>query len=122
MVVRLFVVVLTLVGAVPIRVCTCGAAHEHASSSPREVQRELPHGVVPDPAHEHHDADCHAVNPRPLMSAGLQVVVTDAPAPDALAVPFADDDSPAPSAGHADRQCHPPPNRPPHLAYTVLRI
>lgn len=121
MVVRLFVVVLTLVGAVPIRVCTCGAAHEHASSSPRDVPHDLPHGVVPDPAHEHHDADCHAVNPRPLMSAGLQVVVTDAPAPDALAVPFAHAAPEVATTDHAVRESHPPPNRPPHLVYTVLR-
>src|SRR5262245_40694038 len=34
MVVRLLVVVLTLLGAIPVRVCTCGAAHHHHPSPP----------------------------------------------------------------------------------------
>ena len=59
--VRVLVVVLTVIGAVPIRICTCGAAHP-CDNVPEPV-REAPAGVTADPAQHEHDADCHAVKP-----------------------------------------------------------
>jgi hypothetical protein len=118
MIVRLLVVVLTLIGAVPIRICTCGAAHHHDS----QPLRELPAGVAADPAHEHHDADCHAVKPRPLMSIGLSCVVMDVPVADGLSTPLPEPPRLEPAPGHDIRDAHPPPGRCDFLSYTVLRI
>ena len=119
MIVRLLVVVLTLIGAVPIRICTCGAAHHH-DAAPQPI-RELPAGVAPAPAHEHHDADCHAVKPRPLMSLGLSCVLVDAPPADCLSVSLPEGIRLEPSPGHLIRDVHPPPGRCEFLGYTVLR-
>src|SRR5262245_27227409 len=117
MIVRLLVVVLTLIGAIPIRICTCGAAH-HADSSPL---RETPPGVSADPGHAHHDADCHAVKPRPLMSIGLSSSATDVPAADGIFVPLVEVPAVEPAPGHALCHAHPPPVHPSFLSYTVLR-
>ncbi len=92
MVVRLLVVVLTLVGAIPVRICTCGAATTtHSLPSPPACRTapRLQTGLsiiarTSSPA-EHHDADCHVVKPRPLMSHGLQFDVVDVPPLDAIA-------------------------------------
>jgi hypothetical protein len=118
MIVRLLVVVLTLIGAVPIRICTCGAAHHHDS----QPLPELPAGVGADPAHEHHDADCHAVKPRPLMSIGLTCTMMDPTTADCLAAVLPEAPHLKPAPGHAIRDVHPPPGRCDFLSYTVLRI
>ena len=128
MVVRLLVVVLTLIGAVPIRICTCGAASDpapvtHSAPSPCSHR----HGPIDGPSiggdsgHAHHDADCHAVKPRPLMSIGLSCDVIDAPAADGLIVPLVEAPALQPAAVHAIRDTHPPPAHPSFLSYTVLR-
>ena len=72
MIVRLLVVGLTLIGALPIRICTCGAASESEpvvplAPSPCSHRHGQPDGlfVGVDTGHTHHDADCHAVKPRP---------------------------------------------------------
>ena len=117
MIVRLLVVVLTVIGAVPIRVCTCGAAHHHDS----QPVPELPAGVGADPAHEHHDDDCHAVKPRPLMSIGLSCPMMDSPDADCLAAALPELLQLIAVPGHALRNAHPPPGRCDFLGYTVLR-
>ena len=117
MIVRLLVVVLTLIGAVPIRICTCGAAHHHDTAP--QPHRELPVGVVP--TSDHHDADCHAVKPRPLMSIGLSFIVVDAPGADCLIASLPDAARLAPALSHLIRDVHPPPGRCEFLSYTVLR-
>jgi len=127
MFVRLLVVVLTLVGAVPVRVCTCGAAHHHHTPTPKPIRDHAPArgsspAVAPDPGPaEHHDPDCHAVKPRPLMSQGLQLDVTDVPTPDTLGVALTELVEPEPAAGEPVRDFHPPPNRPLFLSLCVLR-
>jgi hypothetical protein len=127
MVVRWLIVVLTLIGAIPVRICTCGAAHHHHPSvpPPRDADPEPPGPIPviasnPSPA-EHHDADCHAVKPRPLMSVGLQCIPADVPPVDALAAAFFDPPHLEPASGHALRDYDPPPDRPLFLTFRVLR-
>jgi hypothetical protein len=128
MVVRLLVVALTLIGAVPIRICTCGAASGSKPDAPsapspcshRHGQPDEP-SVGVDSGHTHHDADCHAVKPRPLMSIGLSSDVIDGPPADGLVAPLFEAPALHPSAGHAIRAVHPPPVHPSFLRYTVLR-
>ena len=127
MVLRLLVVVLTLVGAIPVRICTCGA-HSHplfakpVSAPDRAPTPDLPSIFAEDPAPaEHHDHDCHFVKPRPLMSVGLQFDVADVPPADALAVALEELPALAPIVGHTIRDFHPPPNRPLFISYCVLR-
>lgn len=83
--IRVLVAVLTLLGSMPLRVCTCGAAHSH---SPEPAPHETGHTHHPDgdidhaapgghhpnrtaPAGHSHDPDCHAVNPRPIIRDAL---------------------------------------------------
>jgi hypothetical protein len=128
MVVRGLLVVLTLLGAIPVRICTCGAAHHHhhRAPQPRESSHLPPIGTLPaidaNPAPvEHHDADCHAIKPRPLMTLGLQFDVTDVPSADSLAVALIEPIAPEPSPGHSIRDFHPPPDRPLFLSLCILR-
>ena len=128
MVVRWLLVVLTLLGAVPVRICTCGAAHHHHHHAPlpRDTSNQPAPGTLPaidaNPAPaEHHDADCHAIKPRPLMSLGVQFDVTDVPPADALAVALIEQPELEPLPGHAVREFHPPPDRPLFLSLRVLR-
>ena len=129
MVVRLLVVVLTLLGAIPVRICTCGAAHDHPAAPvlPSKSPCGHDHDDRGAPAYsdstpsEHHDADCHAVKPRPLMTLGLQFDVTDIPPTDALAVALVETPRFDPMRGHIVRDFHPPPNRPIFLSHSVLR-
>jgi hypothetical protein len=126
MLVRLLVVVLTIAGAVPVRLCTCGAAHHHHAQPPPPCDSHHHHhdGDFPalacDPAHEHHDADCHAVKPRPLMSLGLQFDLTNVPPADSHSVALELPPEIGPTSGHALRDFHPPPDRPLFLVYSVL--
>jgi hypothetical protein len=128
MVVRLLVVVLTVFGAIPVRVCTCGAAHHHHHHAPppRDTDRQPPPAqpaVAADPGPaEHHDADCHAVKPRPLMSVGLQFDLADVPPADAAAVALVGPPPADVRAGHTIRETRPPPDRPLFLTLGVLRI
>lgn len=130
MVVRLLVVVLTVLGAIPVRICTCGAAHHHPhapvppSKSPcgHDHRDSATPAIASDSApSEHHDADCHAVKPRPLMTLGLQFDVTDVPPADALAVALVEVPRFDPTRGQIVRDFHPPPNRPIFLSHSVLR-
>ena len=128
MVVRWLVVVLALVGAIPVSICTCGAIHDPFQSlfAPRSGEQEPPRGPIPglEPSSgptEQHDADCHAVKPRPLMSAGLQLDTVDAPAVDALATALTDPPRLELAVGHAFPDLDPPPDRPLFLIYCVRR-
>jgi hypothetical protein len=120
MIVRVFVVVLTVIGAVPIRICTCGAAHLHETAS--EPVGEVLAGVSSEPAHHEHDADCHAVKPRPLMSIGLTCPATDVPPADDFAVAAVELPQLEPAAVFAVRVVDPPPIQPLFLTDGVLRI
>jgi hypothetical protein len=125
MVVRWLVVVLTLFGAIPVRICTCGAAHIFPSAPPRDTDRPPP-GPVPafdsnsTPA-EQHDADCHYIKPRPIMPPGVQCLPVDVPAIDAPILEFVHAPQLDPLPGHAVPDLDPPPNRPHFLSFTVLR-
>jgi len=118
--VRLLVVVLTLIGAVPIRICTCGAAH--ACERSPEPAGQLPPGVSSEPAQPEHESECQAVKPRPLMSIGLAYPAADIPPADGLAVAIVDAIQPGPTAGYAVRVVDPPPFRPHFQTDTVLLI
>lgn len=126
MAVRWLLVLMTLIGAIPVRICTCGA-HDH-------VQVEDSTGTTPAPfppseypiandstPTEEHDPDCHYVKPRPLMPPGPPLVYVDIPPLDALGVALAERPQPEAAAGERTREFHPPPNRPLFLTLLVLR-
>ncbi len=77
MLVRLLLTVLTLVGIVPVRICTCSGTHEHIhplftfASKPDQPPGETPAGVNALADCEHH-CDC---KPRPTMSEGTPQVL-----------------------------------------------
>jgi hypothetical protein len=94
---KMLLVVLVLVGQLPFRICTCGAAHhDHGRPPPLTAEHLLyllglgghhpVSGYAPDtpdgspataPTGDHHDPDCQAVNPRPVLkSAPLAAVET----------------------------------------------
>ena len=128
MLIRLLVVVLALVGAIPVRICTCGAAHHSPPApAPRDADGEpasdsgsgIKSNSIPA---DHHDPDCHAVKPRPIMSLGLTCDTAQAPAGDTLAVAFADLCTFEPTSSPVVRDLDPPPDRPLFLTLLVLRI
>jgi hypothetical protein len=125
MLVRWLVVVLALIGAIPVRVCTCGAAHHHASSPLPSNDPDSTPGSSPEcsaePAREHHDLECHAVKPRPLMSLGLQADTPADPPTDAIAADVVEPPVRKPLCGYPFRDSDPPPNRPLYLTFGVLR-
>jgi hypothetical protein len=87
MFVRSLLAVLTLLGAVPLRICTCGAAHVHHAPPPILPSEPPPltPAVSPDddqPAHAH---DCGVHKPRPAMSLAVPVSFADTPADVAVA-------------------------------------
>jgi hypothetical protein len=126
MLVRWLVVVLALIGAVPVRICTCGAAHLFPSAPAPHDTDCPPPGPEPalesnsNPA-EHHDADCHFVKPRPIMSLGLQCLPADVPSIDALVLSLAEPPRLEPLPGYTVRDLDPPPDQPLYLTYRVLR-
>src|SRR5262245_4641457 len=81
MLVRSFLAVLTLVGVVRLRICTCGAAHVHfRASASVPVEPPPPTPTASDdsgPVHHHHDCGVH--KPRPAMSQAVPFSVADAP-------------------------------------------
>src|SRR5438045_2306242 len=89
MVVRSLLTVLTLLGVVPLRICTCGAAHIHyhapapaPSSDPPPSTPAI--GEDSGPVHHHHDCGIH--KPRPAMSQGVSFVLAEVPTDDAAAI------------------------------------
>jgi hypothetical protein len=86
MLIRLLVVLLTLVGPMPLRVCTCAASSPALASPPAPAPKtcrctHCPPAKAPapfaacavaphthdEPASHQHDRDCPAANPRPLV-------------------------------------------------------
>jgi hypothetical protein len=128
MVIRWLIVVLTLIGAIPMRICTCGAAHHHPSNFQAQAVNTPNHASVKfaidaDPEQdEHHDHDCHVLKPRPIMSVGVQLHFTDVPSDDLMGIAFY---SPIASSistiQSAIRISHPPPNRPLYITLRVIR-
>lgn len=126
MVVRWLVVVLTLFGAIPVRICTCGAAHIFPSSPPPRDTDRPPPGPVPafdsnTAPTEQHDADCHYVKPRPIMPPGIQCLAADVPAIEAPVLALVEPPQLEPLPGHAVRDFDPPPDRPLFLTFSVFR-
>ena len=89
MLIRLLVAVLTLAGPIPLRVCTCAAAH----AAPAPESHAAPHGPAIDGAESHahadccdeshqptqHERECPAANPRPLVREAVSPAASDAP-------------------------------------------
>jgi hypothetical protein len=127
MVVRLLIVLLTLVGAIPVRICTCGA-HDHPLFSKHESGERSPLPAsdwpsIADDANspEHHDSDCHFVKPRPLMPPGTPLDTVDVPPLDSTGVALVALPIMVAAIVEPTRDFHPPPNRPLYLTLLVLR-
>ncbi|MBA2227258.1 hypothetical protein [Thermogemmata fonticola] len=87
---RWLALAITVAGALPVRICTCGASlHLHGLSpfDGRQNIPPLPAPVTPDESilTDHlqplveHDPDCHLVRPRPLMAPGILPTPADLP-------------------------------------------
>jgi hypothetical protein len=78
---RSLIVLLTLAGSMPLRVCTCGADHAHAAAPGEDPPEPADDG---DSAHaprgHHHDHDCLAAHPRPPVRNVTPPPVFDVPA------------------------------------------
>jgi hypothetical protein len=124
MVVRALVALMTLVGAMPFRVCTCGAAHHHHAPTPdAPLPPQFP--VVspddPDP-HHHHHPDCPAVKPRCAMSVGVTAGLVEVPDADHTRTAVGEPPQPAASERHDEPTSRPPPRgRPLYLMLQVFR-
>lgn len=133
MIVRALVAVMTLVGAVPFRVCTCGAAHHyHHADAPPPAPQPQPEGVAHQqsaalspnerPPHYHHDPDCHAVKPRPAMSLAVPAALVEMPDADFTGTATVEPPQPLIAPGHAATAARPPPRaRPLFLTLQVFR-
>jgi hypothetical protein len=140
---KVLLVLLVLVGQLPFRICTCGAGHhDHGRPPPLTADHLLyllgfgGHHPAPDPAPgtpdgspvtapggDHHDPDCPAANPRPVLkSAPLATVETaesDArPAGSVLPLPLL-----FPNPVPATPVAHPPtgPPVPLYISFLTLR-
>lgn len=128
MVIRLLVVGLTLIGAVPVQICTCGA-HDHAVPQTAPVPDDdtdtsnattLPLiAEVPEPA-RHHDHDCHFIKPRPMMPHGIVADTAKLPPAEFLASVVPVMAVPAVPSAESVCELRPPPNQP--LFLTLLRL
>jgi hypothetical protein len=129
MVARLLIVVLTVVGAIPVRVCTCGAAHHHhPPSRPAPDTQNLPPTpatpiVTADPEPQH-DPDCHAIKPRSAMALGVTPSVFEPSDFDVLvAAVMPDGVEILQQLALLCTSCRPPPRGAPlYLCLQVLRI
>jgi hypothetical protein len=87
---RWLALAITVAGAIPVRICTCGASlHLHNLPPWKEQQNTLPLSPPVTAGSsvltEHfqpwveHDPDCHLVRPRPLMAPGVLLPPTEIP-------------------------------------------
>lgn len=84
MLIRVLIVLLTLAGSMPLRVCTCGADHHHFAQAGAPDDAEEPASSADGPSarapHGHqHDDDCPAAHPRPLVRNVTLPPVIDVP-------------------------------------------
>jgi hypothetical protein len=127
MVLRALIAVMTLVGALPFRVCTCGAAHVHHTAPPLACDlpdHDLPCGCATDHGVPEHDHDCPAVGPRCAMSVAVPATPTGAESDSAQVAPvphFTDTAARAVEPGAKPRSPDPPPGRPLFLTLLTLR-
>lgn len=131
MLARLLVAVLTLVGAVPLRVCTCATAdHHHDAPSHDSLPftesdagtDRNPVAAADSPPDSHHDPECPAVEPRAAMAVAVPPIVASVPTHDLPGVALPDPPRSVAAAGHAPRGLRPPdPRRPLFLILLVLR-
>lgn len=125
MLARLLVIVLTLVGVIPVRICTCGAHNPFDSAiviAPEAgCDQAAEPAVTESTPTEHHDDDCHFVKPRPLMPVGVGLDVAVPPPDDSITVALLQPEVIAPRVGYAVRDFHPPPTHPLFITLLVLR-
>ncbi|MCX8138256.1 MAG: hypothetical protein N3E46_01060 [Gemmataceae bacterium] len=137
---RWLALAITIAGAIPVRICTCGASLHLHGLSPSDGQQNtppLPAPATPDesilidylqPLVEH-DPDCHLVRPRPLMAAGILPAPADLPHETSPGMPLVEmiswDGLATPTSVSLVLDPHPPPLRfsltPLHLALCQLR-
>lgn len=118
MIVRVLIVLMTVVGALPFRVCTCGAVHHHHTTNPQPTQAP----ASPEADTPHHDPDCHAIKPRCAMTVGVSVPVLDWPTTDSFGFSAVETALPLTASVHAEIPSHPPPRGSPlYLTLNVLR-
>lgn len=114
MLVRLLLTVLTLVGAVPLRICTCGAAHLDHHVTPTQPTEPQPPGVHTDDNPVGHHHDCPALKPTRSMSVAVAPVMADGTADDTSSVALTGFviQLPMPPRSHVEPRSPDPPNRP----------
>jgi hypothetical protein len=137
---RWLALAITVAGAIPVRICTCGASlHLHGLSLFGAQQNNQP-PTTPISPHEsiltdhlqplvEHDPDCHLVRPRPLMAPGILPAPADLPDEANLGIPqvemIAWHELSIPNSVPLLLDSHPPPldlaSIPLHLALCQLR-
>jgi len=125
MLVRSLLAVLTLLGVVPLRLCTCGAAHIHHHHSPIKLPTErgsTPKVQVSDPQDDGpvHGHDCSIHKARAAMPLAIPTDVTDAEADDAVAFFTWGAGEVVPGLDRTTAKPRPPD--PPHTLHTPLFI
>ncbi len=137
---RWLALAITVAGAIPVRICTCGASlHLHGLSpfDGRQNIPPLPAPITPDESilADHlqplveHDPDCHLVRPRPLMAPGILPTPADLPDEANLGIPLVEmitwHELSIPNSVPLLLDSHPPPldlaSIPLHLALCQLR-
>jgi hypothetical protein len=126
MVLRALLAVTTLLGAVPFRVCTCGAAHVHHAlpATPCEDAGGCCDPTAVSESTAEHDHDCLAVKPRAAMSVAVSASVADVPAASLHLFALPADLSlqgDFPRVAVEPRSPDPPPDRPLYLTLKILR-
>ncbi len=126
MILRLVVAVLTMLGAVPLRICTCGATEVHHPTPPDLLESEsspTPPGANPDDGPHGHDHECAAVKPHPAMSLAVPITLADTPPDITLIVPTVDALSltATPEPETVEPRSPDPPGTPLYLTFCNLR-
>ena len=126
MVLRAVLAVLTLLGAVPFRVCTCGASHVHHKAAAPPAHHSHPGcaGHEQTDTAPRHDHDCPAVKPRAAMPQAVTATVAEPPTVTPLIIALDEVAPLLPMIATADaepRSPDPPPDRPLYLTLRTLR-
>jgi hypothetical protein len=127
MVLRAVLAVLTLLGAVPFRVCTCGASHVHHKAPVLPPDHDSHPGCVGHPPTQsppEHDRDCPAVKPRATMPLAVTASVAELPSDSPLVVAIDESEVAgafSPVAIAEPRSPDPPPDKPLYITLRTLR-
>ncbi|HSQ54359.1 MAG TPA: hypothetical protein VLM40_01330 [Gemmata sp.] len=127
MILRAILAVLTLLGAVPFRVCTCGAAHVHRYAPPPAREDRAapgPPAFAADTSTPQHHHDCPAAKPRAAMSVAVTASMVDIPADSPIIAAWVElpaAETMVLSSNDEPRSPDPPPKQPLFITYQSLR-